>query len=462
MKEGTIPRLGDSLEESMTTFSGAKKRIVVVGGGFGGAYAAQTLSKKAPKDWEVVLLDRDNFLLFYPLLVEAGVGHLEPRHVTVPIRSFLRKPASFTMAEVSRVDTAAQQVYYRVAGTGDIQTLHYDHLILSPGSITKMPASIPGLAEHAFELKTLRDSIEFRDRGIRLLEIANTVSDKVTRRALLRIVVVGSNFTGIELAGEYQEFLTEQTKNYPNLSEDDVQVVVVEYAERILPVLDADLARFARKHLEKRGLKIYTKTSLSEVRRDSVTLTTGEILPCYTTVWCAGISPSPFISKVEGLPVNERGYILCDETTRVKGFDNVWAIGDSAFIPGADGKPFAATAQNASRQGPTAALNVVRSIKGEDLVPFRHSDIGSLAAIGCRTAVARVFGVKLAGFPAWFMFRTVYLMKMPSWSRRVRIVIDWTLSLFFKPEALQLGVHQGDTVLDSIFEDESRTSVGVS
>ena len=430
-----------SLNETMVAYAGAKTRVVIVGGGFGGAYAAQTLAKKAPRDTEVVLIDRQNFLLFYPLLIEAGVGNLEPRHVTVPIRKFLGRRARFIMADVQQVDLQNQQVVYQVAGLDEPAQLHFDHLVLAPGSVTKRPP-IPGLAEHAFELKSLRDSIEFRDRGIRLLEMANTIEDDEERRALLRIVIVGSNFTGIELAGEYQEFLSEQAENYPNLEENDVQVVIVEHNDRILPAIDADLALFARRNLERRGLVIHTKTTLTEVGEDYVVLTTGERLSTHTTVWCAGIAPSPLIQKVPGLPTNERGYIVCDRTTQVQGFKNVWAIGDSAFIPDADGKPYVATAQNSSRQGPLAAENVLRSIRKEELKPFIFSSLGSLAALGRRSAVARVLGIKLSGFIAWFMFRTVYLMKMPSWSRRVRIVIDWTLSLFFKQEPVQLGVRE--------------------
>lgn len=420
-------------------YAGQRKRVVIVGGGFGGAYAAQALARKAPGDTEVVLIDRQNFLLFYPLLIEAGVGQLEPRHVTVPIRKFIGRKGKFVLAEVEGTDLDAQQVAYRVPGIDGQMTLHYDHLILAPGSVTKFPP-VPGLAEHSFQLKSLQDSIEFRDRGIRLLEMANTVADREEKQALLRIVIVGSNFSGIELAGEYHEFLTDQAKNYPNLEEDDVQVVVVEYADRILPAIDADLADFARRNLEKRGLTIHTQTTLTEVHPGHVVLTSGETVKTHTTVWCAGISPSPLLSRIPGLPLNERGYIECEATTQVKGYINVWAIGDSAFVPDREGKPYAATAQNASRQGPLAAMNVLRAMRGEELRPFRFNPVGSLAAIGCRTAVARVFGIKLSGFPAWFMFRTVYLMKMPSWSRRVRIVIDWTLSLFFKQEPVQLGV----------------------
>ena len=425
----------------MANLAGQKSRIVVVGGGFGGAYAGQTLAKRSSANAEVVLIDRQNFLLFYPLLIEAGVGNLEPRHVTVPIRKFLGKRARFVMAEVERVDLEQQQVVYRVSGKEVEETLHYDHLILAPGSVTKFPP-IPGLEDHAFELKSLRDSIEFRDRGIRLLELANTVTDREERRALLRIVIVGSNFSGIELAGEYQEFLTEQAKSYPNVDEDDVQIVVVEYAKRILPAIDSDLALFARRNLESRGVVVHTETSLNQVCPDYVFLTNGEKVRTHTTVWCAGITPSPMLSKIQGLPCDERGYILCDKTAKVKGFDNVWAVGDSAFIPDGEGKPYAATAQNASRQGSLAAENVLRVLRGEELKPFEYNPVGSLAAIGCRTAVARVFGVKLSGFLAWWLFRTVYLMKMPSWSRRVRIVIDWTLSLFFKQEPVQLGVRE--------------------
>ncbi len=420
-------------------YAGQRKRVVIVGGGFGGAYAAQTLARKAPSDTEVVLIDRQNFLLFYPLLIEAGVGQLEPRHVTVPIRRFIGRKGKFVQAEVEGIDLDGQQVAYRVPGIDGQATLHYDHLILAAGSVTKFPP-IPGLAEHSFQLKSLQDSIEFRDRGIRLLEMANTVADREEKQALLRIVIVGSNFSGIELAGEYHEFLIDQAKNYPNLEEDDVQVVVVEYADRILPAIDSDLAEFARKNLEKRGLTIHTKTTLTEVHPDRVVLTTGEVVKTHTTVWCAGISPSPLLVRIPGLPLNERGYIECEPTTRVRGRPNVWAVGDSAFIPDREGKPYAATAQNASRQGPLAAMNVLRAMRGDELRPFRFNPVGSLAAIGCRTAVARVFGIKLSGFPAWFMFRTVYLMKMPSWSRRVRIIIDWTLSLFFKQEPVQLGV----------------------
>lgn len=425
-------------------YAGERRRVVIIGGGFGGAYAAQHLSRALPRpDWEVTLLDRNNFLLFYPLLVEAGVGNLEPRHVVVPIRKFMPR-GDFRMAEVTEIDLDSQAVYYRVPTRDAVERLRFDHLILAPGSATKFPP-VPGLREHGFELKSLSDSISLRDRGIRHLEIASSIADPAERAAYLRVVVVGSNFSGIEFAGEYQDFLVDLARSYPNLRRDEIRVTVVEYANRVLPALDEDLAAYARKQLERRGLEIRTNTTLTRVAAESCTLTTGETLPTRTVVWCAGIAPSPLLERVRGLPRNRFGYIECEPTLRVAGRENVWAVGDSATVLGPDGKPYAATAQNASRQGTVAAENVVATIRGRPTRAFAFNPVGSLAALGCRTAVAKVFGFKLSGFLAWFLYRTVYLMKMPSWGRRVRIVLDWTVELFFRRDIAQIGLAGGDS-----------------
>lgn len=418
--------------------AGSKQRVVVLGGGFGGAYAAQTLDKILPKSWELTVIDRNNFLLFYPLLVEAGVGTIESRHVVVPIRKFLMR-GEFRMAEVQEVDLLQQQVSIRVNGSDEVERVHFDHLVFALGSVTKFP-KIEGLLENGFQFKSLSDGIELRDRGIRLLELANTVKDERKRRGILRVVVVGSNFTGIEFAGEYQAFLRDAAKSYEHVNPDEISVMVVEYADRILPALDAELAAFAHQHLAKRGLDIRTKTSLTRVDKHSVVLTTGEIIETYTAVWCAGIAPIPMLSQIEGMPLNQFGYIECERSMRVKGFENVWAVGDSATIRDDSGKPYPQTAQHATREGMQVARNVLRAIKGEPLADFKHQDQGTLAALGCRTAVAKVFGFKISGFLAWFMYRTIYLMKMPSWSRRIRIIMDWTTDLFFRKDPVQLGI----------------------
>jgi len=243
--------------------AGEQRNVLIVGGGFGGAHVAKTLKKRLPDEWRFTLVDRNNYLTFYPLLVEAGVGNLEPRHVVVPIRRFTGRD-SFVMAEIISIDLERQTARYKVFGSEEENTVHYDHLVLAPGSATKLPP-VPGLKEHGFEIKSLADAIEMRDRGIRLLELANTIRDRELRREILRVVVVGSNFTGIEFAGEYQAFLQESRRSYSNVAAEDIQMVLIEYADRILPALDADLAAYARRHLERRGLDIRTKTTIKEM-----------------------------------------------------------------------------------------------------------------------------------------------------------------------------------------------------
>lgn len=420
--------------------AGSKQNVLIIGAGFGGAYAAQRLSRKLPQAWDLTVVDRNNFMLFYPLLVEAGVGSLEARHVVVPTRKFMKR-GSFLMAELQSVDLQSQSAQIKVVGSDDSQRLHYDHLVIAFGSATRFP-NIPGLKEHAFQLKSLEDGIDLRDRGIRLLELANTTTDPDRRRAVLRIVVVGANFTGVEFAGEYQHFLLDASKSYPNVQRDEINVVLLEMADRILSAIEPELSDYAQNHLVRRGLDVRTKTSVSQVEEDHVILTTGERMETKTTVWCAGIAPNPMMDSIPGLPRNKQGYIECGTDLRVKGFDNVWAIGDIAAVMDASGQPYVATAQNATREGTFCAKNILRAIQGEPTEPFVFSSLGSIAAIGCRTAVAKVFGIRLAGFPAWFFFRTVYLLKMPSWSRRIRIMMDWTSDLFLRAEPVQLGIRR--------------------
>ncbi|HWA82957.1 MAG TPA: FAD-dependent oxidoreductase, partial [Fimbriimonadaceae bacterium] len=335
----------------------------------------------------------------------------------------------------------SQGAVVQVIGADAKMQLHYDQLIIAAGSTTRLP-DVPGLKDHAFQFKSLADGIDLRDRGIRLLELANTVADPKVRQAILRIVVVGANFTGTEFAGEYQDFLVDASKAYDGVRREDINVVLVEKSDRILNALEPKLAEYAHRHLASRGLDIRTNMSLSEVGEQYVVLTDGSRLDAHTTVWCAGIAPSPLLSQISGLPLNKHGYIDCGKDMRVAGFDNVWAVGDIATILDDQGQPYAQTAQNATRQGVHCAQNVIRTIEGEPTEPFRFNTLGSLAALGCRTAVAKVFGIKVAGFPAWFLYRTVYLFKMPSWSRRFRIMMDWTNDLFVRAEPVQLGVRR--------------------
>jgi len=289
--------------------SGSKKRVLVLGGGFGGAYAAQRLSKGLPDDWSLTLVDRNNYLLFYPLLVEACVGSLEPRHVVVPLRKFLRH-GEMKMAEVIAIDLESKTVRLQVVGSDARESLAYDHLILATGSITK-PVDIPGLQEHSFQLKGIADGVDLRDRGIRLLELANTIEDAERRKGILRVVAIGANYTGVEFAGEYQAFLRRAARSYEKVSPGDISMVLLEQGERILNTLDPELAAYAHRKLTRRGLSIRTGTSVTEVAADHVVLTTGERLDTRTTVWCAGIAPNPLVAGMPGLPKGPHGYVVC-------------------------------------------------------------------------------------------------------------------------------------------------------
>lgn len=417
-----------------------KKRIVILGGGFGGAYSAQLLEKYFRKETaEIVLIDRNNYFIFYPLLAEAGTGSLEPRHAVVSIRKFLNNTI-FRMAEVHSIRPEKREVYYQVKGKRNPETLHYDHLLISLGSVTSMPA-IRGLHRYGFQLKSLADAVALRDRAIRLLELAEATPDPQKRRSLLHFVVVGSNFTGVEVAGEFDVFLKHASRYYKNIEPSDCKVTLIEITGRILPALDEDLSGYAEDHLRKRGINIRLHTTVSRVGASRITLNDDSQLFTRTVVWCAGIAPNPLISNLS-LPTDKRGYILCENDFRVKGFDNLWAIGDCAVNPDPQGNPYPATAQHAVGEAKCAAKNIARAIRGQETVPCDLASKGALAALGCRTAVAKIFGIKLSGFIAWFLWRTVYLFKMPGWARRVRVALDWSMGLLFKRDYVQLGVHR--------------------
>jgi len=435
-------------------------RIVIVGGGYGGAYCAHALERRLksrlvrparlrPGDQppprrddavEVVLFDRRNYFIFYPLLVEAGTGGLEPRHAVVSIRSFLKR-AGFIMGDVIDVDFHQQTVTYRLGGEpGQSETMAWDHLVLAPGSVTMMP-DIPGLKEHALTVKGLGDAVALRDRAIHMLEVADAIDDPAERRRLLQFVVVGGSFTGVEVAGEFDAFLKRVAKRYPNLSPDDCCVNVIELTDRILPQVSQPLADYAKEKLRARGVNVLLEESVSEVAADHVVLKSGGRIETRTTIWCAGIAPPPLFAKLD-LPKDDKGYVLCERDLRVEERENVWAVGDGAVNIDAEGNPYPATAQHAVREGEHLAKNLAAVVDDRAATPFDYSTQGTLAALGCRTGVAEVMGFKLSGFPAWWLWRTVYLLKMPGLGRKVRVALDWTLDLLFKRDDVQLGVHR--------------------
>lgn len=417
-----------------------KKKVVILGGGFGGAYCAEKLEKYLhPGKTEIHLIDRNNYFIFYPLLVEAGTGSLEPRHAVVSIRKFLNDTI-FTMAEVDDIDFEKREVYYRLPENESVEKMYYDHLVISLGSVTSLP-DIPGLKKYGFQLKSLSDAVMLRDRAIQLLERADKTNDPEIRASLLHFVVVGGNFTGVEVAGEFEVFLKEASRFYENIKPSDIKLTLIEMMDRILNVLDEDLSEYTAEKLRSRNIDVKLNTTVSLIDGDTILLDDGKKLKSKTVIWCAGISPNPLIEKLD-VPVDKRGYILCEPDFRVQGFDNVWAIGDCAVNKDIDGNIFPATAQHATTEADLAAKNIRRVLSDKKSEGSKLTSKGALAALGCRTAVAKIFGIKLSGFPAWFLWRTVYLSKMPGWSRRLRVALDWTMDLLFKRDYVQLGVHK--------------------
>jgi NADH:ubiquinone reductase (H+-translocating) len=420
---------------------GNRPRIVILGGGFSGAYCAQALERRLrPDDADILLIDRHNYFPFYPLLVEAGTGDLEPRHAVVSIRAFLRR-TSFLMAEITGAALRAGRIDAKVVGSDEPHSIDFDHLVIALGSVTNLPP-VPGLREHAWQIKNLAEAIQLRDRAIRMLEAASATDDSGRRRTLLHFVIVGANFTGAEVAGELEAFLRQAIRReYRRIRPGECSITLIDRGDRILSALDPELSEFAAKALRRRGVDIRLRESVREIGPEHVILASGPRLPAGTVIWAAGIAPPPVLAQMQ-LPSDQRGYLLCERDLRVQGHANIWGIGDCAVNNDQQGHAYPATAQHALREGKACARNIALVLRGRPALPCDIRTQGSLAALGCRTGVAKVMGVRLSGFAAWWLWRTVYLLKMPGLGRKIRVAADWTLDLLFPRDVVQLGIHE--------------------
>jgi len=416
-----------------------KPRVVILGGGFGGGFAARELSKRGG-NFETILIDRHNYLTFYPLMIEAGVGAIEPRHVVIPLRKLIRT-CDLRVGEVTRVDIATNTVWYRPVGQTTETSLSYDELVLAMGSVTR-PPKVPGFAEYGFEMKTIADAIELRDRGIQFLEMANSEPSAARRRELLTFLVVGGGFTGVELAGEFQAFLHDLLCDYHRVTKDDIRLMLFEHGPQLLPHYDDHLSEWTAKELSRRGVEIRHGESVAVIGEGFAVLSTGERISTHGVYWTAGIAPPPVLDQIPGLPRNERGYVNTNKDLSVVGLSNVWAMGDLAFVPDENGKPYPTTAQVAIRQGPHLARNLIRRRAGQPTKPFSFENMGAFAAIGHRKAAALVKGMRFQGFFGWLLYRGAYFTKFPGFATRLRLLADWTLELMLKSPPVQIGVHR--------------------
>lgn len=415
-------------------------RIVILGGGFGGMTVARRLEARLhPREAEIVLVSRENFSLFTPMLPEVCSGELEVRDVVTPIRSQLRR-TRFILGDVCSLDVNGAFVDVQHTLTGGRERLSYDHAVIALGSTTST-FGLPGVAERVFALKTLEDAGILRNRLVWLLELADAIDDVEERKRLLTIVVVGGGFTGVEATGELVEFFRSVVRFYPRVTLKDVRVVLVEGGPTLLAGLPAKMGQYSANLLSKRGVEIITGDGVASADDSSLTLASGLRIDTRTIVWSAGVSPSPTLASTP-LPRTRRGAIVVDQDFRVPGFPGVWALGDCASIPDGSGGTYALTAQHAIREGPVLANNLIAVLKKRPTKPFRFASLGMMASLGGRKAVAQLPGdFVLTGFLAWFLWRSYYLLRLPSLDRKFRVAFDWTLELIFPRDIAELRVY---------------------
>ena len=405
-------------------------RIVVLGGGFGGVTTARHLERLLPRrtEIEITLVSRENFFVLTPLLFEACSGRLELRHCAQPIRAALRR-ARFVEATVEGVDVQ-RQIVRAVASDWSTYELPYDHLVVALGASTNEQL-IAG-SSNAFTFKTMADALVLRDHVIEQFERADAAPDSTTRRSRLTFVVIGGGLVGVELLGELTAFAEDVLRLYPRIRRDELRFQLFEAGPRILPEIDERLAAVASGVLHRRGTDVRVATAVRSIEPGRVHLS-NESITTGTVVLAAGTVPSAIASAI---PVvhDQRGRIAVDGTMRSRSHPQVWALGDCAAIPGPDGRPYPALAQHTVREARQLARNLHRVIDGRAPAPFVFRSLGTMASLGHTRAVALVFGVRLTGFPAWWVRRTYYLFQMPRWERRLRIVLDWTVALFFRPD----------------------------
>jgi NADH dehydrogenase len=420
-------------------------RILILGAGFGGLYTALRLEQLLPRDGsvEVTLVNRDNFFLFTPMLHEVAASDLDITHIVSPIRALLRR-TRVVCGDVIGIDFETRHVEVRHGLTQHQHVLMYDQLVLALGSITNF-YNLPGLQSHSLTMKSLGDAIQIRNRLIAHLEEADAESSTEARKMLLTFVVAGGGFAGVETMAAINDFVREALGHYPSLDTSLVRMVLVHAGPELLPELGDELGAYARQKLRDRGVEIHTRVHVTDLTQNDVRLDDGSTIPSQFVVWTAGTSPHPLLATL-AVPL-DHGRVVVDEYLQVTGRPGLWALGDCAVVPNLQtGKPHPPTAQHAIREGRVLAENLVAMLAGRPLRPFRFSTIGQLAAIGRRTGVARVFGVKCSGFIAWWLWRTIYLMKLPGLDRKVRVALDWTLDLIFSKDIVQFVTERAPTL----------------
>jgi NADH:ubiquinone reductase (H+-translocating) len=427
----------------------AKRHILILGGGFAGAYTALHLEKRlgGRPDVEVTLISKENFVLFTPMLHEVAGGDVEVTDIVHSLRKMLRH-TQVRIADVEAIDLAKKQVRIVHSSLPHAYDVTYDQLVLALGAVTNFYGD-SGLEKYALTMKTLGDAILVRNRAIDALGLADNQLNDPEREAILTVVVAGGGFAGVETAGAVNDLMREAMKFYPNLKESMLHIVVVHAGETLLPELSESLGRYAEKQLARRGVGIRLKTKVGGYDGKEVVLSDGTKIATGMFVWTAGITPPRLLSS---LPCAiERGRVIANECLQVPNWPGVWALGDCALVPDPlnPGKFYPPTAQHAIRQAAVLANNIIADLHGEAPEPFKFKIIGLLATIGRRTGVAEIFGVRFSGFIAWWLWRCIYLSKLPGLQKKVRVMLDWILDLIFSKDLVELPTLRATTMSEA-------------
>jgi NADH:ubiquinone reductase (H+-translocating) len=427
-----------------------KKHIVILGGGFGGMTTAENLERVfgADRSIDITLVSESNALLFTPMLAEVAGSSLEPTHISSPLRTSLRR-TQVVRGKATHIDLDRRRVSVVVGsrpennGAGSTQELPYDHLILALGAVSNYFGN-QNIERFAFDFKSLLDAIRIRNHVIDCFERADRATEATRRQELLTFVIAGGGFAGVELAGALNDFARGILADYPSLHAQELRIILVHARDRILPELSEPLARYAEARMMQRGVTFKLDTRLIDARPGTVIVSPAEEIRAKTLVWTAGMAPNPLL---ETLPVerDRRGAVVGDSMLRVMGKDTLWAVGDcAAIIDAKNGKPCPPTAQVAVREAKTVARNIHASVYNKALTPFHFDSLGALCVVGHHTACAELTvpfardkSVRFSGLLAWLMWRGIYLAKLPGLERKVRVLIDWVVELFFPRDIVQ-------------------------
>jgi NADH:ubiquinone reductase (H+-translocating) len=412
-----------------------RTRILIVGGGFAGLTVAMELERSLGRDpsVEITLVNRENFFLFTPMLHEVAASDLDLTTIVNPARKMLQH-VRFFAGEVDRIDIEKRNISVSHGFDHHQHTLEFDFLVLGLGCVTNL-YGIPGLMEHALTMKSLGDAMRLRNHLIAHLEEADSDCCKV-KEPRVTFLVAGGGFAGVETVAAINDFVRSALHCYPNLTENMLRVLLVHSGPVILPELKEQLGTYAERKLTRRKVEIRLNTRVESFSGSTARLSDGTAIETNTLVWTAGASPNPLL---ESLPCQkERGRLLVTEGLEVQGWPGIWALGDCAAIPDRRKGGFhPPTAQHALREAKVVAHNVMASLRGTQKKTFVFSTIGQLATIGRRTGVANILGVNFSGFIAWWLWRTIYLSKLPRFEKKLRVAFDWTLDVIFSKDLVQ-------------------------